>query len=65
MAVPIISYGDGEAGFDRIPKGVVIAINKNMDGNIFTNDDSDNISSYNCLIIKVFEILTYFSNSIH
>ena len=57
IAMPIV-----ETNFDfrkeRVPCGVVIAINK-AGGAGFTLEDADNLTHYNVLVIKIFEIMTY------
>ena len=58
MAVPILAVPEYETLKERMPRGIVIAINKEGSGP-FTNEDADNLALYNNLIAKMFDVKTY------
>ena len=58
LAVPIMSREDKDSQQFCLPRGAVVAINKEG-GADFTHEDVDNITLYNCLASKVFDITTY------
>ena len=58
LAVPIMSKEDKESQQFTLPRGAIVAINKEG-GADFTHEDVENLTQYNCLTSKIFDITTY------
>ncbi len=58
LAVPIMSREDRESQQFALPRGAVVAVNKEG-GADFSRDDVDNVTQYNCLASKIFDVTTY------
>ncbi len=57
LAAPIMGKEDKDAQQFSLPRGAIVAINKE-NGADYTHEDVDNITLYNCLASKVFDITT-------
>ena len=58
LAVPIMGKDDKTGQSFNLPRGAIVAINKET-GADYTHEDVENISLYNCLAAKIFDITTY------
>lgn len=60
LAVPIMGKESKDGQTFNLPRGAIVAVNKENNAD-FTHEDVDNITFYNCLAAKIFDITTYFS----
>ncbi len=58
LAVPIMGREDKENPQFKLPRGVVVAVNK-AGGQEFTQEDVENVKIYNCLAAKIIETTSY------